>query len=95
MAQIADVLLTACVVTNVHFELAHHILQTIVMKQQLTASKVFSSMTIFDMLSNELDRLMEMLTQIPAGKASLDRLTAFLREVCSQALNHASTHQRA
>ncbi|KAF9024857.1 P-loop containing nucleoside triphosphate hydrolase protein [Hymenopellis radicata] len=57
-----------------------HFAKTIVMKEELSASKVFSSMTIFDLFAYELERLMSMLTAIPKGKVSLDRLTAFLRE---------------
>ncbi len=51
------------------------------MKKELSASKVFSSMTIFNMFSEQLHRLLFTVTQVTAGKVSLDRLTKFLRQV--------------
>lgn len=51
------------------------------MKQELTASKVFSSMAVFDMFSGQLNRAMIAITQATAGKVSLDRVTDFLQNV--------------
>ncbi|KAF9017850.1 hypothetical protein BDZ89DRAFT_1094212 [Hymenopellis radicata] len=56
------------------------VIQTLIMKEELSASKVFSSMTIFNMFSEQLHRLLFTVTQVTAGKVSLDRLTKFLRQ---------------
>ncbi|KIK08096.1 hypothetical protein K443DRAFT_672979 [Laccaria amethystina LaAM-08-1] len=53
---------------------------TLIMKEQLTASKVFSSMSVFDILRNQLHRVSWMVTQSIRGKVSLDRLDKFLSE---------------
>ncbi|KAK0480768.1 hypothetical protein IW261DRAFT_1474488 [Armillaria novae-zelandiae] len=53
-------------------------LQTIIMKEQLSSAKVFSSMTIFDMFSNQLHRMLYTVSQTVVGKVSLDRLTDFM-----------------
>ncbi|KAJ7750388.1 hypothetical protein DFH07DRAFT_1062096 [Mycena maculata] len=52
---------------------------TIIMKQELNASKVFSSMTVFDMLRSSLQLVFLSITQLMAGKVSLDRVDDFLR----------------
>ncbi|KAK7461891.1 hypothetical protein VKT23_008323 [Stygiomarasmius scandens] len=53
---------------------------TLVMKQQLTASVVFSSMTVFDMLRDQLHIIFNTITLVMKGKVSLDRVSNFLRE---------------
>ncbi|KAJ7472355.1 hypothetical protein B0H11DRAFT_1867129 [Mycena galericulata] len=52
---------------------------TIAMKQELNASKVFSSMTVFDMLRSSLQLVFTSITQLMAGKVSLDRVDDFLK----------------
>ncbi|KAK0473305.1 hypothetical protein IW261DRAFT_1342846 [Armillaria novae-zelandiae] len=52
---------------------------TILMKQKLSASKVFSSMSVFDMLQNQLHMVFNSITDTMTGKVSLDRMTDFLR----------------
>ncbi|PBK89786.1 P-loop containing nucleoside triphosphate hydrolase protein [Armillaria gallica] len=53
-------------------------LQTIIMKEQLSSAKVFSSMAIFDMFSGQLHRMLYTVSQTVVGKVSLDRLTNFM-----------------
>ncbi|KAK0203772.1 hypothetical protein DFS33DRAFT_1431870 [Desarmillaria ectypa] len=53
-------------------------LQTLIMKQQLSSAKVFSSMAIFDMFSGQLHRLLYTVSMSVVGKVSLDRLTDFM-----------------
>ncbi|KAF7377593.1 p-loop containing nucleoside triphosphate hydrolase protein [Mycena sanguinolenta] len=53
---------------------------TIIMKQELNASKVFSSMTVFDMLRSSLQLVFLSITQLMTGKVSLDRVDNFLKE---------------
>ncbi|KAK0480781.1 hypothetical protein IW261DRAFT_1685339 [Armillaria novae-zelandiae] len=52
---------------------------TIVMGETLDASKVFSSMTIFDMFAGLLTRLLRISNLCVVGKVSLDRLTDFMQ----------------
>ncbi|KAK0220002.1 hypothetical protein IW262DRAFT_1381904 [Armillaria fumosa] len=52
---------------------------TIVMGETLDASKVFSSMTIFDMFAGLLTRLLRISNLCTVGKVSLDRLTDFMQ----------------
>ncbi|KAI3622081.1 atp-binding cassette transporter [Moniliophthora roreri] len=52
---------------------------TLVMKQQLSASIVFSSMSVFDMLRDQLHIVFGVLTATITGKVSLDRVSDFLR----------------
>ncbi|KAF8157929.1 multidrug resistance-associated ABC transporter [Crassisporium funariophilum] len=59
--------------------LATYATYTVVMKQQLNASKIFSSMTVFSMLRMQLFRITWQMTQMIQGKVSLDRLTDFLQ----------------
>ncbi|KAJ7233850.1 P-loop containing nucleoside triphosphate hydrolase protein [Mycena haematopus] len=56
------------------------VIPTIIMKQELNASKVFSSMTVFDMLRNSLQLVFLSITQLMTGKVSLDRVDSFLKE---------------
>ncbi|THV04763.1 P-loop containing nucleoside triphosphate hydrolase protein [Dendrothele bispora CBS 962.96] len=53
---------------------------TLIMKQPLTSSKVFSSMVVFDKFSRQLQLLLYQLTKSITGKVSLDRITEFLYE---------------
>ncbi|KAF9480291.1 multidrug resistance-associated ABC transporter [Pholiota conissans] len=53
---------------------------TLIMGQSLNASKVFSSMSVFDIVRNVLHRSSWMFTQLTKGKVSLDRVGKFLRE---------------
>ncbi|TFK19880.1 ATP-binding cassette transporter [Coprinopsis marcescibilis] len=52
---------------------------TIVMKQELTTSIVFSSMTVFDMLGEQLRMTLNTILLVLPGKVSLDRVNDFLR----------------
>ncbi|CAA7266127.1 unnamed protein product [Cyclocybe aegerita] len=56
------------------------LLQTLIMHQPLSASKVFSSMAVFDMLRGQFHLTFHTLAQVVTGKVSLDRLSAFLNE---------------
>lgn len=58
-------------------------LQTVIMGHQLKASIVFSSMTVFDILREQLFIISPMLNQTVSSKASLDRVNDFLKYVCS------------
>ncbi|KAJ7169514.1 hypothetical protein C8R46DRAFT_1217207 [Mycena filopes] len=51
---------------------------TIFMGEDLSASKVFSSMSIFDMLRNQLHFIFWAVSQAITGKVSLDRVNEFL-----------------
>lgn len=54
--------------------------QTTIMKQELNASKVFSSMAVFDMLREQLHLVFSSISRTVTGKVSLDRVTEFLRK---------------
>lgn len=64
----------------------HHCLtsgfQTVIMKQELRASIVFSSMTVFDLLRDQLYTAFFLVSNLVAGKVSLDRVDDFLKNVC-------------
>ncbi|KAF7440791.1 hypothetical protein PC9H_001139 [Pleurotus ostreatus] len=62
-----------------HGRLLRHI--TVVMKQDLSASIVFSSMTVFDILRGQLHMISNTLTVVIKGKVSLDRVNEFLHKV--------------
>ena len=51
------------------------------MKQALSASIVFSSITVFDMLKDQLHIVFFVLNQVIAGKVSLDRMNNFVKNV--------------
>ncbi|KAJ7225905.1 P-loop containing nucleoside triphosphate hydrolase protein, partial [Mycena pura] len=53
---------------------------TLIMKEDLSASKVFSSMSVFDMLRGQLHFIFWALSQTVTGKVSLDRVNEFLRK---------------
>ncbi|KAJ7457047.1 P-loop containing nucleoside triphosphate hydrolase protein [Mycena latifolia] len=53
---------------------------TITMKQDLTASTVFSSMTVFNMLKTSVQSIISSYTQFITSKVSLDRMDDFLRK---------------
>ncbi|KAJ3523042.1 hypothetical protein NMY22_g11626 [Coprinellus aureogranulatus] len=58
---------------------ANEIHSTVVMKGQLTASIVFSSMSVFDMLRDQLHMIFWVINQSVTGKVSLDRVDDFLK----------------
>ncbi|KAG6891401.1 hypothetical protein C0992_007625 [Termitomyces sp. T32_za158] len=58
---------------------ARDFLLTIIMKQELSASKVFSSMAVFDMLRDQLHMVFYAITQLVTGKVSLNRVDDFLQ----------------
>ncbi|KAG7095647.1 hypothetical protein E1B28_006369 [Marasmius oreades] len=62
------------------------------MKQQLDASKVFSSMVVFDKFQSQLSNLLYTLNQSMTAKVSLDRITNFLydSELLDSYANQAS-----
>ncbi|VDC06819.1 unnamed protein product [Peniophora sp. CBMAI 1063] len=51
---------------------------TLVMKRELSPSIVFSSMTIFDMLRDQLEEVVFRIPNLVQAKVSLDRVTEFL-----------------
>ncbi|KAJ6590816.1 P-loop containing nucleoside triphosphate hydrolase protein [Mycena sp. CBHHK59/15] len=53
---------------------------TLIMGKPLNASKVFSTMTVFDLLRNTIERITGLLNQIATGKVSLDRVNDFLKK---------------
>ncbi|KAJ6574743.1 P-loop containing nucleoside triphosphate hydrolase protein [Mycena capillaripes] len=53
---------------------------TVIMKQNLTASTVFSSMSVFDMLRNQLGFIFWSLSQAITGQVSLNRVNEFLHK---------------
>ncbi|KAF9553875.1 multidrug resistance-associated ABC transporter [Agrocybe pediades] len=53
-------------------------LYTVVMKETLTPSKIFSSMTVFNMLREQFYRLLRQSMDIIQGKVSLERIEEFL-----------------
>lgn len=55
------------------------------MKEELDASKVFSSMTVFDILREQLSNAFYYVPATMQGKVSLDRLDDFLHNVGSRA----------
>ncbi|KAF8157953.1 multidrug resistance-associated ABC transporter [Crassisporium funariophilum] len=52
---------------------------TIIMKEELNASKVFSSMAVFELVRSLLHRISWSTATLMKGKVSLDRVTDFLR----------------
>lgn len=52
------------------------------MKQDLTASIVFGSLTVFNMLQMQLQMSLRIVTACIQGKVSLDRVNDFLNDVC-------------
>ncbi|KAJ7778321.1 hypothetical protein B0H16DRAFT_1711830 [Mycena metata] len=59
---------------------ATYVRVTLIMKEDLSASKVFSSMSIFDMLRNQLHFTFWAASQAITGKVSLDRVNEFLHK---------------
>ncbi|KAF8963043.1 multidrug resistance-associated ABC transporter [Flammula alnicola] len=53
---------------------------TVIMKQELIPSVIFSSLTVFDILRLELFRISRQITASTQGKVSLDRVNDFLKE---------------
>lgn len=54
---------------------------TLVMKRELSPSIVFSSMSIFDMLREQLQEVVLRIPNLVQAKVSLDRITEFLHNV--------------
>ncbi|KAI0365043.1 P-loop containing nucleoside triphosphate hydrolase protein [Pilatotrama ljubarskyi] len=52
---------------------------TVIMKQELTASRVFSAMSVFDMLRIDLHASFFIIPQLIQAKVSLERIADFLR----------------
>ncbi|OSD04848.1 P-loop containing nucleoside triphosphate hydrolase protein [Trametes coccinea BRFM310] len=52
---------------------------TVIMKKELTASRVFSSMAVFDMLRSDLQSSFWIIPQLVRAKVSLERISDFLR----------------
>ncbi|KAJ7596755.1 P-loop containing nucleoside triphosphate hydrolase protein [Mycena floridula] len=63
---------------------------TLVMKQELNASKVFSSLTVFDMVRLQLHIILQDITKAIKGKVSLDRMNEFLND--TPLLDHYSVN---
>ncbi|KAH7913221.1 hypothetical protein BJ138DRAFT_1059515 [Hygrophoropsis aurantiaca] len=53
---------------------------TLIMGQSLSAAKVFSSISIFDILRGQLNRVFYMIPRLVQAKVSIDRLNNFLSE---------------
>ncbi|KAJ7625289.1 P-loop containing nucleoside triphosphate hydrolase protein [Mycena polygramma] len=53
---------------------------TLIMHQPLNASKVFSSMTVFDLLRDSIAQITNWLNNLMIGKVSLDRVNDFLKK---------------
>ncbi|KAG6885716.1 hypothetical protein C0993_010889 [Termitomyces sp. T159_Od127] len=64
---------------NLNFLIPIVTMITIIMKQDLSASKVFSSMAVFDMLRDQLHMVFYAITQLVTGKVSLNRVDDFLQ----------------
>ncbi|KAK7064563.1 ATP-binding cassette transporter [Favolaschia claudopus] len=68
------------VTTYATYPYSSRLLSTVIMKESLTASKVFSSMSVFDMLRNQLHFIFWALSQAITGKVSLDRVNEYLHK---------------
>ncbi|KAJ7161077.1 multidrug resistance-associated ABC transporter [Mycena filopes] len=53
---------------------------TVIMQRQLTASRVFSSMAVFDMFKISVESILSSYTQFLTSKVSFDRMDSFLRQ---------------
>ncbi|KAJ6555073.1 hypothetical protein DFH09DRAFT_1318263 [Mycena vulgaris] len=53
---------------------------TLIMGKPLNASKVFSTMTVFDLVRGNIEQVTEWLNQLATGKVSLDRVNEFLKK---------------
>lgn len=60
--------------------MASYMTFTLIMGQNLTASKVFSSMTIFDILRDQLNMVFFSIPRFTQAKVSLDRVNSFLTD---------------
>ncbi|KAJ7748587.1 hypothetical protein B0H16DRAFT_1692067 [Mycena metata] len=76
---------------NMANNLLNHL--TVIAKQELSASKVFSSMAVFDLLRGQLQFTTYYISDGVNGKVSFDRLDAFLRE--TELLDSFSTKDTA
>ncbi|KAF5384757.1 hypothetical protein D9757_006267 [Collybiopsis confluens] len=57
----------------------HNTMQTIFMKQTIKASIIFSSMTVFDMLRDQMRIIFRSVNDTMTAKVSLDRISNFLK----------------
>lgn len=57
------------------------------MKEELSAAKVFSSISVFDLLRNQLHLVFWIVSSVLSGKVSLDRMNDFLHNVGISPLN--------
>jgi hypothetical protein len=57
------------------------------MKEPLSVSKVFSTLSVFDLLKNQLHAALHIMSQVVTGKVSLDRLNDFLHNVTAAFIN--------
>ncbi|KAF5375060.1 hypothetical protein D9758_000106 [Tetrapyrgos nigripes] len=60
--------------------LATYFTYTVIMKEELTASKVFSTITVIDMFREQLYTILASITSTVSGKVSLDRINDFLHK---------------
>lgn len=51
------------------------------MKQQLTASRVFSSLAVFEMLAQNMHSIFSYVPMMIQAKVSLDRVSEFITQV--------------
>lgn len=56
-------------------------LQTVVMKGTMAASIIFSSMTVFDMLREQMRIVFRSVQETVTARVSLDRVSDFLKNV--------------
>ncbi|KAJ6603499.1 P-loop containing nucleoside triphosphate hydrolase protein [Mycena vulgaris] len=60
--------------------IVNFIIPTLIMGESLNASKVFSSMTVFDLLRESIAEVTYRLSALMSGKVSLDRVNDFLKK---------------
>ncbi|KAJ7630116.1 P-loop containing nucleoside triphosphate hydrolase protein [Mycena polygramma] len=72
--------------------LATYITYTMIMRQELTASKVFSSITVFDLFKTSVESILSSYTLYLTSKVSFDRIDDFLRN--TEVLDVHSAEQR-
>lgn len=51
------------------------------MKQELNASKIFSALAVFDLITSQMHSVMWAVPRVISCKVSLDRINVFLNEV--------------
>ncbi|KAI0373549.1 multidrug resistance-associated ABC transporter [Pilatotrama ljubarskyi] len=69
---------------------------TVLMKGELTASKLFSSNAAFMLIQQEMHQIFFMIPRITQGRVSIDRINSFLHEARTELLDEfAATNDRA